>query len=323
MWKKSNIYGDNRNILYIGDFNCFEYNGKGVLYFINSDKKYFDGFFDTGSYTYGTLFDPEGNQIYEGEFMDDQPKEVNNINLFHLNGKLKFTGDLKEGKYQGHGKLYKNDNLLYEGNFKDGYCEGNGILYIDEKQKYEGLFMKGKHNGLGKIFQEQYLYFEGEFLDGKKQGEGIIFHPNKQKYFEGNFEEDKIKGKFIKYYDNGSIKIEANYKDSISCNGKYYSPDNELLFEGDIIDDIPCTDANIKIYNDYTYKIYIGEMNEELYNVINAEYFPKYYISEKLNEEFFLLIPFLSFTCFTGKTTLIHRIIFNTFKKESRPTIGF
>ena len=321
--KNITIYDSKRNIIYIGDFSNFEFNGKGILYYENSNKIYFDGFFDSGSYIYGILYDPEGNKIYEGEFMNNQPRTSSNIKLYELNGNIKFIGDLTEGKYQGFGKLYKHSKLLYEGNFKDGFYEGTGILYVDENTKYEGIFKKGKYNGAGKLFKDKYLYYEGAFLDGKMHGKGIIFYQNKQKYYEGNFENGQMKGKGIKYYDNGSKKIEAIFTNNISYKGKYYSPDKELLYDGEINDDIPLNNENIKIYNDYTYKMYLGEIKDEIYSSFGKKYYPSYYMSEKLKIiPSSIKIPFNSFDAFSGKTNLINRIVYGKFKSIDKICIG-
>ena len=149
-----------------------------------------------------------------------------------------------------------------------------------------------------------------------------FYYPNKQKYFEGNFENDEIKKKGIKYYDNGSKKIEAYYINSLRCRGKYYSPDNELLYDGDMTDEIPFNKENIKIYNDYTYKIYKLEKINEKYNPINYEYNPNYFSSEKFKHRLNFKIPVLSFYVYTGKTALLHRLTYGIFKEIKEGTIG-
>ena len=320
--KNITIYDNKNFIIYVGDISCFEYNGKGILYYEESNYIYFDGFFDRGSYIKGKIYDPQGNLIYDGEFLNNQPKEIKNVNLYELNKKLKFTGDLSSGKYQDFGKLYQNNILLYEGYYKDGLYEGNGILYIDENTKYEGQFKKGKYNGKGKIIKEKYLYFEGEYLAGKKQGKGIYYYPCKQKYFEVNYENDIIKGEGVKYYDNGAKKIEAIFINSITCKGKYYNPNNELLYEGEMKNEIPINNENLKIYNDYTYKVYTLEKKDEIYNIINSEYNPNFFLTEKLTKKFSTKISFISFYSLSGKTALIERLINNKFKEESLSTVG-
>ena len=275
-----------------------------------------------GQYIHGILYDPEGNKIYDGEFINNLPKKCKNINLYEIDGNLKFVGNISEGKYQGKGNLYKDNKLLYEGNFKDGLYEGNGVLYVDENNKYEGFFKEGKYNSFGKLYKDNYLCFEGEFIEGKKNGHGIFYYPNKQKYFEGNFEKNEIKGEGIKYYDNSAKKIEAFYINTLQCKGKYYSPDNELLYDGDMQDEIPCNKESIKIYNDYTYKIYKLEKINDIYNSINFEYYPNFFSSEKLKNKFNFKIPVVSFYTFTGKTALLHRLTYGAFKDIKFGTIG-
>ena len=316
------IYGNKRNIIYHGDLKDFEYDGKGTLYYSNKKEKYFEGNLNKGSYVQGALYSPDGNKIYEGEFINNKPKEYKDIKLYELNGNLLFIGDLAEGKYQGNGKLYENSHLLYEGNFANGYYEGYGTLYLDEITKYEGMFKEGKYNGNGKLFKEKYLYYEGTFSDGIIHGMGIIYYPNGQKYFEGFFEIGKIKGEGIKYYDNGSKKIEANFSDKNTCKGKYYSPDNELLYEGPMLDDIPSNNKKIRIYSDYTYKIYKAEIKDDIYSISNIEYAPNFCMSDIFKEECTFNITFVSFIPYSGKTTIIKRIISGKFSEDTMSTLG-
>ena len=230
------IYNAKRYIIYIGDFKCFEYNGKGILYYQNSDKIYFNGIFDMNTYKSGALYDPEEKKIYEGEFSNNKPKECKNIKLYELNGYIKFIGDLSEGKYQGYGKLYRNNNLLYDGCFKDDLYDGKGLLFIDAN-RCEGDFQNGIIKN-GKLYKGNYLYYEGEFLEGKFHGQGI------------------------KYYDNGYKKLEGIFTHSNQqekFEGKYFSPENELLYDGSLINEAPLNNEKIERYNDYTYKMYLLE----------------------------------------------------------------
>ena len=166
-------------------------------------------------------------------------------------------------------------------------------------------------------------------LYGKKNGQGILFYQNGNKYYEGNFENDEIFGKGIKYYDNGSIKFEGIFDSLNSIDGKYFSPDNELIYKGIIKNEIPLNIQNIKIYNDYTYQIYEGDIKNDKYEACFLKYNPSYYLEKNIlqsNEEEEIIrskILFLSYETYTGKTALIERIIKNTFREEVNfPTIG-
>ena len=89
-----------------------------------------------------------------------------------------------------------------------------------------------------------------------------------------------------------------------------------------MIDEIPCND-NIKIYNDYTYKICTlekKEKNDSIYNIIDLEYFPNYYMSEILKLKYKFKIPFISFDSYSGKTVLINRLKYKTFHHTNMGT---
>ena len=90
-----------------------------------------------------------------------------------------------------------------------------------------------------------------------------------------------------------------------------------------MIDEIPCKE-NIQIYNDYTYKMYTldkKEKNEEIYSIISSEYFPNYYMSERLKLQFKFKIPFISFNSSTGKSTLLDKLVLKTYREESTSSI--
>ena len=88
-----------------------------------------------------------------------------------------------------------------------------------------------------------------------------------------------------------------------------------------MIDEIPCNIENIKIYNDYTYKQYILEKIDNKYNIVKSEYFPQYFMSERLKLQFIFRIPFFSFYSNSGKSTLIHRLTHNEFANIELSTI--
>ena len=58
------------------------------------------------------MYDPKGNKIYEGIFINNVPKECKNIKLFDLYGNIKYEGDLLDGLYDNNGKIF-NKNMCY------------------------------------------------------------------------------------------------------------------------------------------------------------------------------------------------------------------
>ena len=203
------IYDDYGKIKYTGDFFNFKYNGKGKLYYNNNyyekdEKIYFDGIFAMDKFIKGTLFSPKGDKIYEGEFIDNIPKEGKNITIYNIKGIIEYIGDLFNGKYNGYGKLfdiYCYDEIKYEGQFKDGF--------------YHGF-------GKGKVYKDKYSEFlyEGNLIKGKMEGKGILYYEDgKTIFYEGTFKDNDLFGKGIIYYINNIKKIEGIFITLNSCNG--------------------------------------------------------------------------------------------------------
>jgi len=121
-----------------------------------------------------------------------------------------------------------------------------------------------------------FLYYKGSFINNNLNGKGILFYLDGNKIYEGNFNNNKIEGEGIKYYKNGSKKIEGKFNSINSCQGFYYSPYNEKIYEGEIINDIPINSQNqiITIYNDNTFKIYEGNIYKGLFEGQGIEYCP-------------------------------------------------
>ena len=192
------IYDDDEYLIYIGDFNSFKYHGKGTLFFEKNNKVFFKGQFKYGEFISGRLYDPYGNFIYEGTFMNEIPKEGKNIKLYKINTNLKYEGDIFNYKYNGNGKLYseikfyegnKENKLIFEGNFKDGKYNGYGKLYYYDKE-----------------YDIYYLYYEGNFENGFFEGKGLIYYLTGEKYYEGNFKNNHFCELGIRYYKNNTIK---------------------------------------------------------------------------------------------------------------------
>jgi len=167
-----------------------------IYYFETAEKIYFDGIFRMDKFIKGTLFSPIGDKVYEGEFIDNYPKEGKNITIYNINGNIEYIGDFFNGKFNGYGKLLENrlgcyKNLKYEGQFKDGF--------------YHGL-------GKGKVYKDKYSEFlyEGNFIKGNMEGKGILYNEDRKRiFYEGTFKDNDLYGKGIIYYINNSKKIEG------------------------------------------------------------------------------------------------------------------
>ena len=355
----ASIFYDNGNLKYFGDFMNFKYNGKGKIYYEKTNGKiYFDGMFNMDEFANGVLYDPFGIKIYEGEFMNNIPKEGNNLKIYEYDENLKYEGVILNGQYNGFGKLYQKgiNSNYYEGNFLNGFYDGKGILYdfINDgyyyghyDKKFEGEFKNGLFHGFGKgkLYKKNdfalFLFYEGYFIEGKFEGNGKIYYQSGNKFFEGIFKNNEINGKGIKYYINGQKKIEGIFKTLNSCKGKYYNPNGKEIYNGLILNEIPAKSNNIIIYDDHSHKIYEGETQYGAYNGKGIEYsncienlilykgnfINNYYIEKNLESinieaKDRIKVLLISNGQIPGKTCLIDRIVNDDFPKYTLTTMG-
>ena len=250
---------------YEGYFKNGKKNGKGILYYNNSERIYFNGIFDMDNYNEGILYDPEGNIIYEGIFINNRPKEGKNLKLFDINKFLIYQGDLLNGQFCGFSTLYeigkyeKNEELKYLkyiGEFKNDKFDGHGKFYLDHY--------------LGK-----YLFYEGNFINNNFSGKGKIYYQNKKIYYDGQFENNLMNGEGIIYYINGNIKIKGIFSNNNCESGIYYNPEGKKLYKGAFKNGIPKESKKvITIYYNNTNKIYEGEIHDGKYEGKGIEYCP-------------------------------------------------
>jgi hypothetical protein len=114
-----------------------------------------------------------------------------NRNGFVTNFKMgegSYTGNLKNGKREGKGKIVYTDESFYEGEFKDNDRHGIGIFKFKDGTYYKGEFKNAKLYGWGVLDQKSKgQKYDGEFLDGQKSGWG------KETYKDGSFYEGEWK----------------------------------------------------------------------------------------------------------------------------------
>lgn len=75
-----------------------------------------------------TTYENTNKKYYEGHVING--KAQNKGKEYYDNGNLKYEGNFKNGKYDGYGKLYKNEVLKYEGQFINGISLENKICII-------------------------------------------------------------------------------------------------------------------------------------------------------------------------------------------------
>jgi len=105
---------------------------------------------------------------------------------------------------------------MYEGDFINDKFEGNGKLIKENGEYYIGQFKNHLRNGKGIVFYKNgNIMYEGSFVDDKKEGNGkFIFKTGE--YYIGNWKHDIINGKGALYYKNGQVMFEGDCGDKLA-----------------------------------------------------------------------------------------------------------
>lgn len=211
----------------------------------------------------GTLFDQEGERLYEGEFVNHM-KQGNGI--MYLKGQLIYQGEFIQNKKQGNGILYKDGQIHYEGHFRNDLMDGYGILYYEEdvtapyqalrakyphlnQPQYEGDFVHGMKKGKGKqYYPNGFLQYEGDFIWHHMQGAGKLYYaaesPTREELvrgvttlqYEGYFFEDLKHGKGKVYSREGALEAEGQFKeDAMTGHGTLYYANGQASYIGDLV----------------------------------------------------------------------------------------
>ena len=122
--------------------------------------------------------------IYKGSWNFQGKKE--GFGIFFDSKGNKYTGEWKEDKFDGKGRLISINGDCYDGDFKSGQIEGHG-MFISKigGYNYLGDFKNNKFHGKGKLIYDDNTTYEGNFSRGYMVGEGnLLFRDGS--YYKGN-----------------------------------------------------------------------------------------------------------------------------------------
>lgn len=86
--------------------------------------------------------------------------------LTYDNGKITYTGYVRNNKMNGQGKLVYDNGDVYEGGFVNGVFSGKGTFTSHSGWTYEGEFKNGQAHGQGKLIAKDNTVYEGTFEQG-------------------------------------------------------------------------------------------------------------------------------------------------------------
>ena len=131
-----------------------------------------------------------------------------------------YTGEFKNGVFDGQGEYISKGNYSYKGEWKKSHFNGKG-KFVDEKENdiYEGEFVNDKRHGYGVSVTANQSKYEGQWKDNVPNGKGKItylkdFEENeKGTVWKGIFKDGQMHGKFEITFSDGDII------DSVFVNG--------------------------------------------------------------------------------------------------------
>ncbi len=233
----------------------------------------------------GTIFDQEGEVLFEGEFVNHM-KQGNGI--MYLKGQIIYQGEFIQNKKQGTGILYKDGKVYYEGHFRNDLMDGYGILYYEEdviapfkdlreqyphlnRPQFEGDFVHGMKKGKGiQYYPSGFLQYEGDFMWNHMQGAGKLYYvpeaPTEVElqsgvtalHFEGYFFEDMKHGKGKVFSRQGVLEAEGHFKEDVMTGkGTLYYSNGQASYNGDLVNGLKHGRGDY--YNEEGKIIYSGE----------------------------------------------------------------
>lgn len=120
----------------------------------------------------------------------------------HPNG-TRYTGDFRDGKFEGQGVLILANGEKYVGHFQNGHPNGEGVLNYADGGKYTGHWVNGLRDGQGTMRTANGGLYTGLWSNGKASGYGKFKWANGDQFI-GEFANSRptSNGKYIKHHDH-------------------------------------------------------------------------------------------------------------------------
>ncbi len=93
-----------------------------------------------------------------------------------------YTGDMRDGRPHGQGRLERRSGETHEGIWRDGVLDGPGVHVDTAGNLFEGTFRNGRPQGKGRLLAANGEIFEGAFADGLRHGTGTTILPGGTRY---------------------------------------------------------------------------------------------------------------------------------------------
>ena len=142
------------------------------------------------------------NEKYQEAIATDRTKDGKGT---YIGDRYEYSGEFKEGKFNGQGTLTWANGDMYVGEFKNGTFHGQGTYTYLNGSKYVGEHKDGKMNGQGSATFANGDKYVGEHKDGKMNGQGTYTWVNGDEHV-GEWKDDKQNGQGTMKHSDGKIE---------------------------------------------------------------------------------------------------------------------
>jgi clan AA aspartic protease (TIGR02281 family) len=118
----------------------------------------------------------------------------------------RYSGDYRDGKYNGRGILVYANGEKYTGEFRDNLRNGRGIYTWPDGRRYVGEFHDGQPNGQGRFTLANGEEYVGTYSDNRREGQGIYSWPDRRRY-DGEFHNNLPHGRGVLTLAGGQRQI--------------------------------------------------------------------------------------------------------------------
>lgn len=130
--------------------------------------------------------------VYKGTFVKGELVGTVAIDEWYKGEVMRYNGEFQDGARNGYGESCSGLNR-YTGNWKEDRRVGNGKLFLDSMLIYDGTWHNNKFNGQGKRFFFDGSCYSGEFKENQRHGVGTQSWNDGRRYI-GEFKKDLYSG---------------------------------------------------------------------------------------------------------------------------------
>lgn len=192
-------------------------------------------------------FDGKADYTFYGNIKDGK---ADGIGLVYRDHKLVFGGEFKKGKPCGYGIVFDSDIPNVDYAYESGDCSTITMLVVHHRfvASGDGYIYYGfktcrdtQTTGL-ELDDNAYIVYDGDLKENQKDGQGKrYFYGFDGKpiflLYEGSYKDDECSGKGKSYYSNGQICYEGDYKkEKYNGKGTLYNEDGSVQYKGNFKD---------------------------------------------------------------------------------------